>query len=209
MTRFEKYRKYRNEIYQNGNFNNSLFAYEESVLQYKKKIDKVNPNIIKLVKVSPINLINSIVDTSEINNFFPNELSNNFEIINEYKLHCVEKQKNELFFKINNLSIFSSDKKDFSSNWLMSDDLYKNFINIKNKNSDFLANNKNEFVKKELIKNFKTFSSSSISLNMLELKKYTLKKQFSFLNYGFLSSTIILILILFVFLISLIVVWTI
>ena len=85
---------------------------DQLIIKYKKKMNKFNPNVLSLVKDDDmLDLINGIFDSSQINPYLPHDFFNNYKILNEYQLKCVEKEKNELFFQLNNFSILTNDNK--------------------------------------------------------------------------------------------------
>ena len=112
LTRVERYKFYREEIAKEIKLNKNIVQSEQLISKYKKKINRFNPNILSLVKDDDIlDLINGIFDSSQINPYLPHDFFNNYKILNEYQLKCVEKEKNELFFQLNNFSILTDDNK--------------------------------------------------------------------------------------------------
>ncbi len=183
LTRIEKYKFYREEIAKEIKLNKNIMQSEQLISKYKKKINKFNPNILSLVKNDDtLNLINGIFDSSQINPYLPQNFFNSYKILNEYQLKCVEKEKNELFFQLNNFSILTDDNKSLRKDWLGTNDLYDRFQKIKEKNNIFLQNSEKEKVKKNLILNFKNCSHVPNDVQQIKIKEYDVEKQFSFLN---------------------------
>ena len=183
LTRIEKYKSYREEIAKEIKLNKNVVQSEQLISKYKKKINKFNPNILSLIKNDDtLDLINGIFDSSQINPYLPHDFFNSYKILNEYQLKCVEKEKNELFFQLNNFSILTNDNKSLRKDWLVTNDLYDRFQKIKEKNNIFLQNSEKEKVKKNLILNFKNCSHVPNDVQQDEIKKYDVEKQFSFLN---------------------------
>lgn len=183
LTRVERYKFYREEIAKEIKLNKNIMQSEQLILKYKKKINKFNPNVLSLVKDDDIlDLINGIFDSSQINPYLPHDFFNNYKILNEYQLKCVEKEKNELFFQLNNFSILTDDNKSLRKDWLETNHLYDRFQKIKEKNNIFLQNSEKEKVKKNLILNFKNCSHVLNTVKQIEIKEYDIERRFSFLN---------------------------
>ena len=183
LTRVERYKFYREEIAKEIKLNKNIMQSEHLILKYKKKINKFNPNVLSLVKDDDmLDLINGIFDSSQINPYLPHDFFNNYKILNEYQLKCVEKEKNELFFQLNNFSILTDDNKSLRKDWLETNHLYDRFQKIKEKNNIFLQNSEKEKVKKNLILNFKNCSHVLNTVKQIEIKEYGIERQFSFLN---------------------------
>lgn len=183
LTRVERYKFYREEIAKEIKLNKNIVLSEQLISKYKKKINKFNPNILSLVKDDDIlDLINGIFDSSQINPYLPHDFFNNYKILNEYQLKCVEKEKNELFFQLNNFSILTDDNKSLRKDWLETNHLYDRFQKIKEKNNIFFQNSEKEKVKKNLILNFKNCSHVPNNVQQIEIKEYDIEKRFSFLN---------------------------
>ena len=184
LTRVERYKFYREEIAKEIKLNKNIVQSEQLISKYKKKINRFNPNILSLVKDDDIlDLINGIFDSSQINPYLPHDFFNNYKILNEYQLKCVEKEKNELFFQLNNFSILTDDNKSLRKDWLETNHLYDRFQKIKEKNNIFLQNSEKEKVKKNLILNFKNCSHVPNNVQQIEIKEYDIEKRFSFLNF--------------------------
>lgn len=112
ITRIEKYKIYREEITKEIKLNENVEQLEQLILKYKKKINKFNPNILSLIKNdNTLDLINGVFDSSQINLHLPCDFFNSYKILNKYQLKCVEREKNELFFQLNNFSILTDDNK--------------------------------------------------------------------------------------------------
>lgn len=183
LTRVERYKFYREEIAKEIKLNKNIMQSEQLILKYKKKINKFNPNVLSLVKDDDmLDLINGIFDSSQINPYLPHDFFNNYKILNEYQLKCVEKEKNELFFQLNNFSILTDDNKSLRKDWLETNHLYDRFQKIKEKNNIFLQNSEKEKVKKNLILNFKNCSHLLNTMKQIEIKEYDIERRFSFLN---------------------------
>lgn len=183
LTRVERYKFYREEIAKEIKLNKNIMQSEQLILKYKKKINKFNPNVLSLVKDDDmLDLINGIFDSSQINPYLPHDFFNNYKILNEYQLKCVEKEKNELFFQLNNFSILTDDNKSLRKDWLETNHLYDRFQKIKEKNNIFLQNSEKEKVKKNLILNFKNCSHVLNTVKQIEIKEYDIERRFSFLN---------------------------
>ncbi len=183
LTRVERYKFYREEIAKEIKLNKNIVQSEQLISKYKKKINRFNPNILSLVKDDDIlDLINGIFDSSQINPYLPHDFFNNYKILNEYQLKCVEKEKNELFFQLNNFLILTDDNKSLRKDWLETNHLYDRFQKIKEKNNIFLQNSEKEKVKKNLILNFKNCSHVPNNVQQIEIKEYDIEKRFSFLN---------------------------
>lgn len=183
LTRVERYKFYREEIAKEIKLNKNIVQSEQLISKYKKKINRFNPNILSLVKDDDIlDLINGIFDSSQINPYLPHDFFNNYKILNEYQLKCVEKEKNELFFQLNNFSILTDDNKSLRKDWLETNHLYDRFQKIKEKDNIFLQNSEKEKVKKNLILNFKNCSHVPNNVQQIEIKEYDIEKRFSFLN---------------------------
>lgn len=183
LTRVERYKFYREEIAKEIKLNKNIVQSEQLISKYKKKINKFNPNILSLIKDDDIlDLINGIFDSSQINPYLPHDFFNNYKILNEYQLKCAEKEKNELFFQLNNFSILTDDNKSLRKDWLETNHLYDRFQKIKEKNNIFLQNSEKEKVKKNLILNFKNCSHVPNNVQQIEIKEYDIEKRFSFLN---------------------------
>ena len=183
LTRIERYKSYREEIAKEIKFNKNILQSEQLISKYKRKINKFNPNILSLIKNdNTLDLINGVFDSSQINPYLPYDFFNSYKILNEYQLKCVENEKNELFFQLNNFSILTDNNKSLRKDWLATNDLYNRFQKIKEKNNIFFQNNENEKVKKNLILNFKNCSRIPSNVQQIEIKKYVVEKHFSFLN---------------------------
>ena len=183
LTRVERYKFYREEIAKEIKLNKNIMQSEQLILKYKKKINKFNPNVLSLVKDDDmLDLINGIFESSQINPYLPHDFFNNYKILNEYQLKCVEKEKNELFFQLNNFSILTDDNKSLRKDWLETNHLYDRFQKIKEKNNIFLQNSEKEKVKKNLILNFKNCSHVLNTMKQIEIKEYDIERRFSFLN---------------------------
>ena len=198
LTRIEKYKFYREEIAKEIKLNKSIEQSEELISKYKKKINKFNPNILSFVSENDtLNLINGIFDSSQMDVHLSSEFYDSYKVLNEYRLKCAEKEKNELLFQLNNCSILTNDNKSLRKDWLETNNLYKKFQKTKEKNSIFLQNNEKEIVKKNLILNFKNCSKIPNNSQQIKMKEYIVKKQFSILNFLW-QSIIVLFIIFFV-----------
>ena len=112
LTRIERYKSYREEIAKEIKFNKNILQSEQLISKYKRKINKFNPNILSLIKNdNTLDLINGVFDSSQINPYLPYDFFNSYKILNEYQLKCVENEKNELFFQLNNFSILTDNNK--------------------------------------------------------------------------------------------------
>ena len=112
LTRIEKYKFYREEIAKEIKLNKSIEQSEELISKYKKKINKFNPNILSFVSENDtLNLINGIFDSSQMDVHLSSEFYDSYKVLNEYRLKCAEKEKNELLFQLNNCSILTNDNK--------------------------------------------------------------------------------------------------
>lgn len=184
FTRIEKYKLYREEIANEIRLNKNIEQSEQLISKYKKKINKFNSNILSFVNENDtLNLINGVFDSSQIDLHLPDEFFNSYKILNEYQLKCAEKEKNDLFFQLNNFSILTDDNKSLRKDWLETNNLYNKFQKIKEKNNIFLQNNEKEIVKKNLILNFKNCSKVPNNSQQIEIKEYVVKRQFPLLNY--------------------------
>ena len=111
-TRIEKYKTYREEIAKENKLSKNIAQSEQLILRYKKKINKFDSNILSLVKDDDtLDLINGVFDSSQIDFHLSSEFFNSYKILGAYQLKCVEKEKNELFFQLNNFSILTDDNK--------------------------------------------------------------------------------------------------
>ncbi|MDR2847177.1 MAG: hypothetical protein LBV22_02460 [Mycoplasmataceae bacterium] len=140
MSRVERWKEHREEIAQSYSAINKLDEEISQLNSYKKQIDKINPGILKNIKIEHI--VPTFVSINHKNNSHQENIIKTIDIINEEEL----KKLNEQIININNVvqeSIIDGNG-NVSKEWLENQEGYKICKDL-NKKIVVLQENLNEF----------------------------------------------------------------
>lgn len=132
-TRIEKYKTYRQEIENQGEFLSNFEAQSGVINNYKKKIDALNPNILSNATIQKDNIIVPLISVNKVEKQKFDELKKFKLLINDEKISEILSEYNNFIYRYENNSIIDHQKQKISEKWLNLDPKYVQLKQIEGK----------------------------------------------------------------------------